>query len=311
MIVLNSKIVNDLAVSASYKSFKNAYDYVSSCINEVMDNIMNRNPYISDYTLLICNEAFTGCEIAASSIDIFLALNAIQLELNYTTNNKNKFVDKLKAFWSNFRKNFRLYNSRKVSKKKVDKAEKKIIETTNYSVKDLYNDIQIQLIKMCSKSTTIKLYNNKISIVDKSELGVDINIYPVFINENKYNMYDWTNGKSITIDFRDRYKNVNHMYNCTKQMSRIQTRILNSLFYNVFKQVPNQIFTESLIFNVPMELFQNDIYETTVNIINFIKNGNLIKFKSICNENTLLFDEPLNVVTIENAYRFIQNISFE
>ena len=92
-------------------------------------------------------------------------------------------------------------------------------------------------------------------------------------------------------------------------MSQIQTRILNNLFYGIFNKVPNQIFIESLLFNVPENLYTTNISETTVNIINFLKNSTMQNFCSICDEKTKIFKETLNTIKPEIAFKFISSIN--
>ena len=94
-------------------------------------------------------------------------------------------------------------------------------------------------------------------------------------------------------------------------MFKKQIRVFNNIFWNVFKKTPNQIFIESILFSVPLEFYTDDVYETTLGIINYLKNSTMQNIKSICDDNVKLFAEPLNTFSFEIAYKFIRSLEID
>lgn len=308
MLSVSKQYILEFSRGANYGAFKHAHDLMMASLEEAMKNIMLRNSFIKSYDLVVANEAFSGADISESSIDFFLILDSLQMELNYNEKQKNKLINTIKAFWSDFRKNYKLIRRRKNSKKLIEKTEKKLLIIKDYDITNFYQDLFIQLVKLFPESTTISINKNKVTIEDKEEIGVDVNIYPVFSHDEGLYLYNIHRNKKTLINFRNRFANLDEKYWDTKQMSRVQIRILNKIFYNIFKYVPNQIFIESLVYNVPINLFTYNIYETSLNIINYLRNSTMQNFKSICDENISLFKEPLNTERYETALKFVNNI---
>lgn len=310
MFTINRNQINSYIQGVNLQAFSNAYLEVNSALENSMNSIISRNPLINKYEVRVANEALSGTAIASSSIDLFLILDAMQMELNYNIKRGRSLAYRTRKFFDDFKQNFVLFRRKKKSTKKIEKEDKKFEEETNYNIETFFKDLKLQLSKNLTQSTKIYVYGNNISVVNKGELGVDVNIYPIFaVDEDKYNLYNIATGRKIEISFRERFENVEMMYEQTNHMSKVQNRILNCIYYNIFKTVPNQIFIESLLFNIPINLYSSNIVDTTSNIISYLKNSNFAEFKSICDENVLLFSEPLNTTKIETAYKFIRNIT--
>lgn len=298
---------------ANINAFKNAFAVINGVITDIMTSIMQRNANIKGFEILTANEVFNGTEFAGSTIDLFLHLDAKQIELYF--NEKEKF--KLNSYFSNFRKlfieNFKLYTrkSKKANEKRIAKQEKKILSLDKYDVKNFYKDLQLQLCKRLHNTTQIILNSTSLKIIGKDEFGITINIYPVFSCDKGYVLYNTLNKKSTIINFGDKFYNVKEKNKQTCSFFKIQTRILNNMFWNIFKQSPNQIFIESLLYNVPTNFFTHNIYGSTLKIINYLKNSDINKFVSICNNETKMFNETINTTRLETAYKFIKSIELE
>lgn len=310
MISLNSNIINEFSKSVDNSSFEQAYNKINQYLNDALTVIKNRNPYIINYDILIANEAFSDAEFFGSTLDIFVALNAVQIELNQTKKEENRFVKSLKCFFQTFKENLFIFSSKKSKNKKYLKnVEKKVMSLENYNVTTLYNDLLVQLSKLMYNKTELYINNNKISIVGEEEFGLYINIYPVFyVDEDKFKLYNINTNKNLVIDFKNRFENIDIKNIQTDDKYINQVRIFNNIYWNIFKQTPNQIFIESLINYCPNNLFVDDIFETTINIVNFIKNESLQNVKSICDNETNIFDEQLNTIDFQTALKFINKI---
>lgn len=310
MTILNSNIIKEFAKSVDNSSFNQAYSKVNQYINDALSIIKNRNPYINNYDIFIANEAFSDAEFYASTLDIFIVFNAVQIELNQEKNKENKFIKSIKYFWQSFQDNFFIFRSKKRKNNKyLKKVEKKVMLLEKYNVTTLYNDILVQLSKQMYNKTELYINSNKITIIGEEEFGLPINIYPVFyVDEEKFKLYNIKTDKNIIIDFKDRFQNVEIKNLQTNDNYINQIRIFNNIYWNIFKQKPNQIFIESLVFSCPNNLFVNDVVETTINLVNYIKNNTMQNLKSICDETIDLFNEQLNTVDYQSALKFINKI---
>lgn len=310
MTILNSNIIKEFAKSVDNSSFNQAYSKVNQYINDALSIIKNRNPYINNYDIFIANEAFSDAEFYASTLDIFIVFNAVQIELNQEKNKENKFIKSIKYFWQSFQDNFFIFRSKKRKNNKyLKKVEKKVMLLEKYNVSTLYNDILVQLSKQMYNKTELYINSNKITIIGEEEFGLPINIYPVFyVDEEKFKLYNIKTDKNIIIDFKDRFQNVEIKNLQTNYNYINQIRIFNNIYWNIFKQKPNQIFIESLVFSCPNNLFVNDVVETTINLVNYIKNNTMQNLKSICDETIDLFNEQLNTVDYQSALKFINKI---
>lgn len=310
MTILNSSIIKEFAKNVDNSSFDQAYSKINQYINDALLIIKNRNPYISNYDIYIANEAFSEAEYYASTLDIFVVFNAVQIELNQEKKKENRFIKGLKYFWQSFQDNFFIFRSKKRRNKRyLKKVEKKVMSLEKYNVTTLYNDLLVQLSKQMYNKTELYIDRNKITIVGEEEFGLPINIYPVFyVDDEKFKLYNIKTDNDIIIDFKDRFQNVEIKNIQTNDIYINQVRIFNNIYWNIFKQKPNQIFIESLIYSCPNNLFVDDVVETTINLVNYIKNNTMQNLKSICDETIDLFNEQLNTVDYQMALKFINKI---
>lgn len=315
---INEELVNGFAEQTNMSVFKNAYAILHQILTEAMTVILSRSALIKNYEIMVANEVFSGTEFSGSNLDLFLVLDAKQLEVNVANDKSRRtFNQSVKYFWSEFLRNFKLFGrkNKKLTEKKLKKQENKILNSSIYTLKTFYNDLQLQLCKLLPKTTKTFIKKNCITILDTEQLGVTINVYPVFKqiinNENCFVIYYPSNLEKEFINFGDRANNFDLLNIKTKSLYKIQIRIFNSIFYNIMGYNPNQVFIESLLYNVPQEFYTYNIYETTKIIVNYLQNIDVKKFISICNINTLLFEEHLNSVNFETAYRFIKSINLD
>ncbi len=309
-MIVNKNIIQEFARDVDETSFSNAYSKIFETINKSLDVIKSRNPYIGDYEIFVANEAFNKTAFVSSTLDIFIVLNAVQIELNSTKKKSNKFVSSLKMFCKEFKNNLILFRSKKKKREKHFKQiEKKSAQLNTYDVEMLYNDLLLQMSNFLYEKTQLEIINNKIHIVGNDEFGIEINVYPVFsASESCFKIYNIKTENSVLIDFKNRFLNFLKKDEITNGAFSQQIRVFNNLFWNFEKTNPNQIFIESLIYNCPNELFSYNSYLTTVKIINFLKNSTMQNFVSMCDENVKLFNEILNTTNFQNAYKFLNSI---
>ena len=309
----NRAVVDEFAKDIEMHVFYNAYSLICQHINDTLHMIKQRNPLISDYNIYVANEVFSGQEYFASGLDIFIAFKAPQIELNYGTNPKSKLKNHLKYFWRVFKNNFSFFKSKKKKQEKLLKeTERQVLSLKDYDVEILMKDLYASLTKILYNKTALQLHGNKILIIGEEEFGVEINIYPVFVHENdSYKLYNISSQKQTLIDFRQRFENIQIKNIQTSDEYNLQIKIFNNLYWSILTQKPNQIFIESLLYSCPNELFIDNHSQTTVNLLNYLKNTSMQKFISICDENTNLFDEPLNTTHREIAIKFLSKVKIE
>lgn len=311
MYSFNKKTILDFSKDFDNILHKKAYDLIFQDINNAMSEIKSHTPFINNYQVLIANEIFSSTEFYGSNIDLFLCLDAIQLQ-NFKKS--NKFYDFFKNFSESFKNNFTLFKSKKKKQEKeAKKFEKKIdnIDVNDYDYLFFIKDFTNQLRKQLYEKTTIINTNKCIKIVGREEFGVNISIYPVFEYENIYKLFDINSKLAININFINRFKNFIKKDDDTFEAFSKQVKIFNNLFWNITKILPNQIFIESLLYSCPNNLFLNEIQDSTVNIINYLINSNIKDIVSICDEQTKLFKDKLCTTSYSQAIKFLNNIIIE
>lgn len=315
MNLLDRSVLQSFVDDIDDSTFEKAYDNIAGVLEDAIMEIKRRNPYISNYSLLVANEVFTESQFCASSLDVFVVFDAIQIELNTQKNAKKKFVQTLKTYWQEFLNSFKLFGSKKKKRQKeIKRIEKKALSLSTYDVKMLYEDLVAQLSKLLYVNTSISIKNNnKISICGDEEFGIEINVIPVFKigDEEKYKLYNIKNNKEFIIDFRKRFENIELKNEATLEGYATQIKIFNNLYWNVIGKKPNQIFIESLLCGCPNDLFLINDVETTINLVNYLKNNAMQNIKSICDKSVPLFNEPLNTTSFGTALKFVSNIDIK
>jgi len=312
----------------NHNNVEYSFNLLQGIISETMNKIKARNSLINDYEVLFANEIFTEKEFVGSTLDVFLCIDALQLEINYQNNLKkeSKFIPIVKNFFKNFKKNLKLNKKEKKKKKKKIKSKEKEqnnlinenhvveIDYTKYDILSFLNEFKDDIIKNLYEGTTIKFISNGTFLINGyEEFGIPINIIPIFINSSlEYTFYNISTKKAIKIDFDEREDNCKVKNLLTYNSFDEQVRIFNNLYWNIIKNKPNQIAIESLIYNCPNILFEsNDCYNTTVAIVNFLKNTQFKKIKSILNDKNYLIKENLANKNISSVIKFIKTIKIE
>lgn len=310
---INRAVIEEYSKSLDLTIFQNAYNLICQHIQDTLNVIKQRNHYITEYNIYVANEAFTGQEHFATTLDLFIVFNAVQIEVNYNNKPKNKLKKHLKDFWRLFKNNFIIFGSKKKKKARQQKElERQVVSLKDYDVETLYYDLTMNLTKVLFNKSAIKIFDNKITVVGEDEFGVEINIYPVFyVSDETFKLYNISSQKHLLINFHERFNNITVKNLSTKDKFSEQIRIFNNLYWNFVKQNPNQIFIESLLFSCPNELYVDNKIDCTLNLVNYLKNTSLQKLVSICNENIKLFDEPLNKTSLEKAIKFISSLQID
>ena len=189
---------------------------------------------------------------------------------------------------------------KKKKKKKKEVSEEELVAkrlSAKYTIDDLKSDIIFHLSNFVTPTTIIYDFDNHISIIGKEDFGsnVKINIYVCMFDEKNrvFKLYNGRKNKFYDIDFTQRFSNLaNKMESCGKSFQNL-VKIYNSLYCRAYNKVPNQILIESLLFNCPDNLFVNDIYQTFLNVSNYIRLVDVTSLRSICDNTKTIFKEKL------------------
>lgn len=311
MKVFDKEKIKTFSEELDLEHITSIYNDLDACIFEII-NIVSKTAPISgkEYEFFAVNELSTGAVTVNSNIDCILSITAPQIELN-TNKLEKKFYkvywDRIKDYWKT-KKRFR----KRKRKNKVEQIELPKYES-KYNMESLRRDVFNQLRNYFTENTTLVNMSNCISILCKDDIGININIYLCLKNnqDNNYKIYDSSKNKFITIDFKDRFENYNLKCNETDEKMISLIRVYNSLFYNVMGFNPNQILIESLMMNIPNEIYNanDDICEIFNNSLNYFTLSNNQNFKSICNKEINIFEENLITANeIASFYNFINKL---
>ena len=270
---------------------------VSSIIYDCAKTLQEKSVNILDFDILFMGDSVCECETQNSEIEVLLLVNSPKIVFSTKSmfNNKfKKFLTKLRYAWvhRNDYKKLKKRKKRKKEEKQTSENQEIVIDDNKYDYNQLKLDIFKQLVDYFDEST--KLYNTKeyIKIVGE-ELFFPIKIYLGVVIDNTIQLFDNDKYDFVKLDFAKRYINVRKKLEETDYEFKDVLRIYNNLYFAVFNQTPNTVFMESLIYNCPNELFVKDIYQTFLNVTNYICLKSISEFKSVCDDSKKLIDEEL------------------
>lgn len=293
---MKNQLTRDLIVgldeSFNEEFLDNINEYVYTLVSNVIHDISALSPFVrvDKCFLQPANEICTNALTQLSQYDYFLGIDNPQIELNSKTR-KNFW----KYAWREFRAAWRL--GRKKYKKQ--KQETKTVESIEkYKLSDFKHDFINNLANYLSTTSVIYEHMQHISVIGKEDFGsgVKINIYFTIYDEKNetFKFYNEIKNKYKLYSFGDRFSNMDIKYEECGDMFNSMVRMFNSLFSKSYNRIPNQILIESLIFNCPKVLFiEGDLYQTFLNVANYIILANPKSLASICDISKNIFEEPM------------------
>ena len=281
-----SKQINPLYVD-------NIFEYICNILDNSLGALNSKMPIFSDYYYTVTNECKNYAETQNSSIDIFMILKSPQLELSCSYQ-ETKQTKKRKR-----RKNKKNKNEEEVVKNNIEK----------YTFKDFKINLLNELVKYFSKNTTITMHKLGYTIIGYEEIGLKVNIYPVFANGENYKIFNTYSYKLTDINFGQRQENIDKKNNKTNGYFVMMLRIFNGLYSNIIGESLNQILIESILYNIPSNMYTGDLYEMFIKIFNFININSLQNIKSITNENLDISKDKLITTNYYNFGKFLKTIA--
>lgn len=293
---LNRELIEGLKASSNEQFAENVNNIVYELVSVAMEDISFKSPFIQfdKCNLIPVNEIYLGAFGQLSQYDYFLGVENTQIEFNSKVK-KNWWG----YVWREFKSQWRL------GRKKKEKKRKKEQEPTisqrpveKYRLTDLQRDLMYRLAEQLSDTSMVYNYPYKLSLVGSDDFGtgVKINIYVTIYDHatGDYKLYKEQKNKFISVNFGDRFDNLDQKVEQVGQMFVDMAKIFNALYSKTFDKIPNQIVLESLLFDCPNSLYDtNDIYKTFVNVANYIRIKNPKSFMSICDQTKSIFDDPI------------------
>lgn len=274
-------------------------------LDDVFDEIMHdsNKAKIISFDVKFINDFAFHTNIYGSDVDVIITLKSPELEANtigeYSKVSK-RFFDKIVFYFKKFKANKkrRFFIFRKRKNKKQNSLE--VPKSKVYTLLNLKDDLFEKLADYFSNTTVLYNFDNKISILSNEEHGVNVNIYLTFASDDNYRQ--WI---TRTTTFKNIYlfdaigkiekKNERINYSQNNLISKNSDLLLKAIrtfknFVMLITQSKNYAYIDSLIYNCPDELFKDDIYQTTIRLINYLKTAPVADFYCIYDEDKTICD---------------------
>ena len=293
---LNKDLIEGLRDSTNVEFVDNLNYATFALVNQALIDLSNKSSYIQPEKAYLTpvNEIYLHAMTSQSEYTYFLGIANTEIELN-SLDKKHYF----KNLWKRFVRAFKMSRKKK-KKKRKDKEITPTVSVTKekYTIDELKNDFIYYLSNLISTSSIIYEYEDHISIIGKEEFGtnVKINIYITMYDEKNgiFKLYNARKNRYYEVDLNERFKNLDKKISTCENFINV-VKIYNSLYSKAYNKVPNQILIESLVFNCPDILFEHDVYQTFLNVSNYIRMTDTDALRSICNNSKSVFKEKLIV----------------
>ena len=290
---LSKDLIEGLRDSTNLEFVNNLNFTVFSLVDQALKALSNKSSFIQPEKayFMPVNEIYTGATTSQSAYAYFLGIANTEIELN-STDKKHFF----KNFWKRIVRAWKMSKKKKKKKKKIEERSLTVVTKEKYTIDDLRNDFVYYLSNLISTSSIIYEYEDHIMVVGKEDFGtnVKINIYITMYDEKNgvFKMYNGRKNRYYDVDLNERFKNLaNKMESCENFVNMI--KIYNSIYSRAYSKVPNQILIESLVYNCPAVLFEHDVYQTFLNVSNYIRMIDVDALRSICDNSKSIFKEKL------------------
>ncbi len=292
---INRKLIESLSESNNSEFVENINDIVYSLMSRVVESISTKSPFVvpEKCVLIPVGENYIGSITQLSEFIYFLGIENPQIELNSRSS---------KHLWKLFLREFKA--SWRLGKKKYKDSKKKnttVPDTIDkYKLTDFRHDVVNYLANFLTSTSIIYEYRQSITIKGRDDFGTNVRIR-IYIcsydsHTNTYKMLNESKNKYINVNLGSRYVNLNSKVEECGDIFVKMISLLNAIYSKNFNRVPNQILVESLVYNCPKQLFdENDVYKTFVNIVNYIRLSNPKNIVSVCDSNKSIFEEFLIV----------------
>ncbi len=288
---ISKELIVSIAEQENIKYIKNISKKLNMILSSALKKMSEKISYVNLDNIILqpINELMSGALVDNSDFIYFLGIKNAQLEMNTARKIPlwQNIVNRFKFAWENRksskRKKRKKLFRRKKEAKTINLSDYKF-DPSKYNIYNLTEDLQNAIIEYLSASSIVYLNGNLLQIIGKEDFGsnVQILIYLVSYDGNKFKYYA---GKKLgykEIDVQNRYNILQEKINNIGDNFLKIIKILNSLYYNVNRYIPNQVFIESIVASCPEDFFiGDDIYKIFLKIINYFTIKTLKNVKSI------------------------------
>ena len=241
---------------------------------EIRDNFLNILEYVIN-EIISEKKAFDISDFYASYFDEFELktnchediFNTIYLEINQPNN----------------------YKPSKILKKSV-KTTKIQFPELYYTLEEFLEDLNVTLLKTLDSNNIV--WKDEYSVCLKSTVLQDDKSYTYYFriipcityyNEKNVRGIMYKKNEGIEIEYIDQAKNnFNKKNKKTNDLFRQTILIFKNLLLKEknIKTLPREII-ETMLYNVPNEMFKDDSQSTMINILNYIRNNSIKQFQTL------------------------------
>ena len=280
-----------------------------------IDELSTKVPFITHDNVIIqpINEVFNGAITPMSKYVFYMGIMSPQLEyncLNYKDGFK-KFRKRLAKAWQDSKRKTKRRKKREELKKSFQNIEFEEFEPEKYNLDSFKRDLQTAIALNLSNTSLIYNASDRIIIQGKEDFGSisQIEIIPVIYDGTYFKYFINRRKGFINIDMNERLINFNIKYEIVGDNFIKMIKIFNHLFKNITREIPSQFFIESLLYNVPDNLYTgNDLFQITTNIINYLQMTPIEDFVAIHDKTKKLFKADLTRDSVMAYNKFIKNI---
>lgn len=309
---ISKKLIENIAYADNAQFGEEVEKTIFNLISLAVEDLGKTVPYVSVSNCVIqpINETFTSTYLPGSDFVYFLGIQSPQLEINSLTysNTWNNLKKRFKEAWINSSRRLR---KRRERQRRAGVLDESAVETNleKYTFDNLLHDFQISLTRFLTQTSIVYKSNNHIKIVGKDDFGVNTNIiiYPVILEDSTYKLFISKKKGFKTYNFEYREQCLKEKFERLGDNYISMLKIINYVMKEIIGQPANQIFVESLLYNLPETFFKHaDIYECFVMIINYLRFTDISEYKSVLNKDKKIFDDLTDTNCSYNFSKFLR-----
>lgn len=311
--VFDAKYIENIVSNDNIEFTEKLQEKVANLLSVAIEELSQRVPFISLENAILqpFNETFNGAFTPMSKYVYLLGINSPQLESNSLNRSFSfkKFRDRfIKAWYDSKRK-----KSKRRKKKEEEESHKyNEFDPTRYNLDNLRRDLQLAVAQNLSVTSIVYNSSDRLIIQGKDDFSsiAQIEIIPVIYDGEIFKYFISKRKGFMPVNIEERLLNFNIKNEMVGENFYKVLKIFNNLFKTITKESVNQIFVESLLYNIPNDLFVGDnIYNVVVNIINYLSMTDVSNFVSIENKKEKIFKTKLTGNSAAMFNRFMKNIN--
>jgi len=311
--VFDAKFIENIVSNDNLEFTESLQEKVANLLSLAIEELSQRVPFISLENAILqpVNETFNGAFTPMSKYVYFLGINSPQLEMNSVNKSFNfkKFKERFVRAWYDTKKR----KSKRRKKKEEEESHKySEFEPGRYALENLRRDLELAIAQNLSVTSIVYNTSDRLIIQGKDDFSsvAQIEIIPVIYDGEVFKYFISKRKGFLPINIEERLINFNIKNEMIGENFYFVLKIFNNLFKNITKENVNQIFVESLLYNIPNDLFVgNDIYQIVVNIINYLGMTDVSNFVSIENKKEKIFKSKLTGNSAALFNKFMKNVN--